>query len=82
MIGGLNHITLAVSDLEQSFRFYADILGCRPAARWDKGAYLTAGDLWLALIVDGKVRDAVRPDYSHIAFSCSADAFAAQMRRL
>lgn len=33
MIQGVNHIPLAVSDLEQSFVFYSDILGGRPLAR-------------------------------------------------
>ena len=82
MISGVNHVTLAVSDLDRSFRFYADLLGCRPVARWDRGAYLAAGDLWLALIVDDTVRAAVRPDYTHIALSCPADAFAVLVRRL
>lgn len=82
MISGVNHITLAVSDLERSFRFYADDLGCRPVARWDRGAYLRAGDLWLALILDDRVGAALRPDYTHIAFSCPADGFAQQVRRL
>ena len=47
-VRGLNHITLSVSDLARSFDFYARVLGFAPKARWDKGAYLEAGDLWLA----------------------------------
>lgn len=75
MISGLNHITLAVSDLERSFDFYSRLLGFQPVARWAKGAYLEAGELWLALILDPDFRDHERPDYSHIAFACSAKDF-------
>ena len=82
MIGGINHSTLAVSDLERSFAFYTGLLGCRPVARWSGGAYLTAGGIWLALIVDDKVRQAVRSDYSHIALSCAAETFYALVSRL
>ena len=52
MIQGASHITLAVADLERAVRFYTDTLGCRLAARWDRGAYLTAGGLWVALALD------------------------------
>ena len=73
-VQGLNHVTLAVRDLDRAFSFYADTLGFAPRARWSKGAYLTAGPLWLALIVDPK-RTVAAADYSHIAFSVTADAF-------
>ena len=77
MITGVNHITLAVSDLDRSFDFYVRALGCKPVARWDTGAYVTAGDSWVALVVDGATRPAQRSDYSHIAFSCAQKDFAA-----
>ncbi len=66
MITGLNHLTLAVSDLARSFDFYAGLLGFRPRARWAGGAYLSCGDLWLCLS-----RDTARParDYTHVAFT-------------
>lgn len=76
MISGINHITLAVRDLEQSFAFYRDVLGFRPLARWPRGAYLLAGDLWVALVVDEHARAAVLPEYSHIAFSVAGADFA------
>ncbi len=47
MIKGVNHVTLVASDLETSFNFYKDILGCQPLARWQRGAYFLVGDLWL-----------------------------------
>jgi hypothetical protein len=39
VLRGLNHITIAVSDLERSLNFYANLLGMTPHIRWDKGAY-------------------------------------------
>lgn len=30
MITGVNHITLSVRDVEQSFAFYSEVLGFRP----------------------------------------------------
>ena len=41
-----------------------------------EGAYLEAGSLWLCLSVDPKAADAVRCDYSHIAFDVVPDDFA------
>lgn len=34
MLGGFNHLTLAVTDLERSIAFYAGLLGCKLAASW------------------------------------------------
>jgi catechol 2,3-dioxygenase-like lactoylglutathione lyase family enzyme len=56
MITGVNHITLAVRNTEESFSFYTQVLGCQPVARWPQGAYLLAGNLWLALHQDQQVR--------------------------
>lgn len=80
MLRGLNHITIAVSDLDKSFCFYHLLLGFKPHARWGAGAYLSLGDLWLCLSCD-----TANPsqDYSHIALDCAADNFiaiAAQLR--
>ncbi len=73
-IQGLNHITLAVGDLARSFDFYVGVLGCTPVARWSRGVYLTAGDLWLALLTSEKPI-AARSDYSHIAFTVAPSDF-------
>lgn len=72
MLNGLNHITIAVSDLERSFSFYVDLLGMVPRAKWDKGAYLSVGELWFCLSYD-----VVKPsqDYTHIAFDVSESDF-------
>jgi catechol 2,3-dioxygenase-like lactoylglutathione lyase family enzyme len=75
VITGINHITLAIADVERSFAFYTSILGFQPIAKWPEGAYLLAGDTWLALVDDPHARKAALPEYSHIAFSISAQDF-------
>jgi catechol 2,3-dioxygenase-like lactoylglutathione lyase family enzyme len=75
MINGINHITLAVKDVELSFNFYTKILGLKPIAKWNKGAYLTSENNWIVLNHDPSVKQAYRPDYSHIAFTCNNSDF-------
>ncbi|WP_374384446.1 fosfomycin resistance glutathione transferase [Dongia sp.] len=82
MITGLNHLTLAVRDLDVSFRFYAEVLGLKAVARWPKGAYLAAGDLWLALTLDDKTRAGPLPEYTHAAFTVSPENFQAMRERI
>jgi catechol 2,3-dioxygenase-like lactoylglutathione lyase family enzyme len=81
-ITGLNHITLAVSDLDRSLAFYRDTLGCTVRALWADGAYLEAGGMWLCLSRDQDMRSAPRPDYTHIAFSVAEEDFATLSERL
>lgn len=78
-ISGLNHITLAVSDIDRSYSFYTDTLGFKPEARWKQGAYLSAERLWLCLSVDD-----VKPaeDYSHLAFSIGQNDLDAWISKL
>lgn len=66
MITGLNHLTIAVTNLERSFDFYMNILDFQPHAKWDKGAYLSLGSLWFCLDVDEVEK---RQDYTHFAFT-------------
>jgi catechol 2,3-dioxygenase-like lactoylglutathione lyase family enzyme len=82
MITGINHITLSVRDVAESFDFYVNILGCTPLARWPKGSYLLAGDMWLALVLDEYVRADALPEYTHIAFSVAPGDFAHLAARL
>ena len=72
MLSGLNHITIAVSDLDRALRFYIDILGMQGHVRWERGAYLSLGDAWFCLSVD---KAAPAQDYSHIAFDIAQDDF-------
>jgi catechol 2,3-dioxygenase-like lactoylglutathione lyase family enzyme len=82
MIKGVNHITLAVRDLEVSFRFYAEVLGLPPRARWHRGAYLEAGEDWICLNVDEATRSESLPEYTHIAFTVEAADFANTVEKL
>jgi glutathione S-transferase fosA5 len=75
MISGLNHLTLSVRDIDRSFRFYVETLEAKPLARWSKGAYLLAGEVWLCLTLDDRTRSSPLPEYSHIAFSVPAARF-------
>ncbi|HET6408326.1 MAG TPA: VOC family protein [Chthoniobacteraceae bacterium] len=81
-ISGLNHITLAVADVERALAFYRDVLGCTVRAVWDDGAYLEAGSLWLCLSHDENVRSSPHPDYSHIAFSVPEAHYVEMSERL
>lgn len=67
MINGMNHITLAVEDIDRSFQFYHDVLGLTPLVKWDKGAYFLVGDFWFCLNVDEKREPA--GCYTHYAFT-------------
>lgn len=82
MITGLNHLTLSVSDLTRASAFYTDVLGFRLLARWPRGAYLLAGELWLALILDESCRSGPLPEYTHIALQLPADQFEPARARL
>ncbi|ACY35279.1 Glyoxalase/bleomycin resistance [Comamonas thiooxydans] len=76
MLSGLNHLTLAVADLPLSLDFYVRVLGFRPRAQWDTGAYLGLGNLWLCLSSDEQRRQARSADYTHYAFTLAQQDFA------
>lgn len=82
MLNGLNHLTLAVRDVNRSFDFYTGQLGFIPRARWQQGAYLSLGDLWLCLSWDSSRAPNAPGDYTHYAFSVAAESFAAVASRL
>lgn len=81
MIRGVNHLTFAVRDLDESLAFYAETLGLSLVARWDGGAYLLAGEDWVTLIVDEAASDSPRPDYTHTAFTVAPQDFEAAKSR-
>lgn len=82
MIRGLNHVTLAVTDVDRAVRFYRDLLGLELKKTWPGGAHFLAGDLWLCLSLDVETRRQPVKDYTHLAFDLSADDFAAMVDRL
>ena len=87
MITSLNHMTLAVTDIERSFDFYRNVMGLTPLCRWDKGAYFLAGDVWFSLNVDptrsATIKDrGLTDDYTHYAFSVSDSDFIPMRQKL
>ena len=82
MINGANHITFSVSNLERSFDFYRDVVGLKPLAKWESGAYFLAGDFWFCLNLDTKTRNGPLAEYSHFAFSVAEKNFEAISARI
>jgi catechol 2,3-dioxygenase-like lactoylglutathione lyase family enzyme len=82
MLVGLNHLTLAVRDLDRSVEFYHQLLGFRLRAQWDAGAYLSLGQLWLCLSRDSLKAEGAAPDYTHYAFSIAQVNFGVFLQRL
>lgn len=79
---GLNHLTLAVSDVQRAVQFYVAGLGAQLHAQWDGGAYLTVGPQWLCLSLDPARASSIDSDYTHIAFGAAAAQFAQLCQRL
>jgi glutathione S-transferase fosA5 len=70
---GVNHLTLAVKNLERSLAFYSGLLGFEVRMQKGRSAYLEAGSLWLALVVDENVRLGPLLEYTHVALSVSKE---------
>ncbi len=75
----MNHITLAVQDIEKSFAFYRDVLDLVPLVKWNQGAYFLVGSkengLWFCLNVDKNRKPS--PCYTHYAFGVDEKDFEA-----
>ena len=82
MITGLNHLTLAVSDLNRSLAFYSELLGFAVRMRGPSSAYLEAGTLWLALVLDPEARRGPLPEYSHAALTVTPSELALLREKL
>ena len=84
MLKGLNHLTLAVTDIHASLTFYQELLQMEVHAVWQSGAYLSCGSLWLCLSYDPsrEIRPAGKSDYTHYAFTVDAADFTAVTLRL
>ncbi|MFA0813530.1 fosfomycin resistance glutathione transferase [Microbulbifer epialgicus] len=81
MLKSLNHITIAVKNLEKSFEFYVELLGMKPHAKWTRGAYLSLDDLWFCLSVSVD-KSSPSQDYTHIAFEIDIENINAMRERL
>ena len=79
MLTSLNHITIAVCNLDKSFDFYVNLLGMKPHAKWEAGAYLTLADLWFCLSL-GETHPS--RDYSDMAFSIQQEDFELMQNKL
>lgn len=75
MIKGINHITLSVRSLDESFDFYSNTLGFKPLMKKKKSAYFLAGDLWFCIEEDVSARSGPLSEYTHIAFSIDQNDF-------
>jgi len=79
MLKGINHITIAVSDLDRSITYYHQLLGMTLKARWLNGAYLSVAGQWICLSLD---EVCTNRDYSHLAFDIEVEHFEAFCQRL
>ncbi len=79
MLQSLNHITLAVNEISESLEFYVSILGMKPEVKWDTGAYLSVGDLWVCL---SEGNASPTNGYSHISLSVSRANFSSYCAQL
>ncbi|EKL3977152.1 FosA13 family fosfomycin resistance glutathione transferase [Morganella morganii] len=78
MLTGMNHLTLAVADLDRSLHFYRDILKMTLHTRWKYGAYLTCGELWICLSADPEIiHRPIHQGYTHYAFTLPPEQFPA-----
>lgn len=79
MVTGINHLTWNVTDVDESFDFYVNVLGFKPIMKCSWSAYFTAGITWIAL-VKGPRREDDR--YDHIAFATSKDDYESLVSKL
>ncbi|OPA91672.1 glutathione transferase [Pseudomonas fluorescens] len=82
MLSGLNHLTLAVTDLDRSLHFYHELLQLKLDATWDKGAYLSLPGLWFCLSLDPSRHSNPAADYTHYAFTVGEADFSVLVTRL
>jgi len=88
MITGINHINIAVRDIDRSFAFYKDVLGFMPLCKSEGSAYFLAGKpdepecLWFSLDLDRQKMRKPSPCNSHIAFSVAPEDFEAMSARI
>ena len=82
MITGINHFTMSVRDIGESFSFYVDLLGLKPIQKSRTSIYLLAGETWIALVREPEMGDEPRPEYNHLAFSLTPETFEPMKEKL
>ena len=86
-ITALDHVSLAVRDLERSIAYYRDVLGLhritRPAFK-SSGAWMASGTLEIHLTINpnGHLRPAPQIDTGDIHFAARVSDFAAMVKHL
>jgi catechol 2,3-dioxygenase-like lactoylglutathione lyase family enzyme len=72
-VAGMNHFTVLTDDVDNTVRFYGDLLGLEPGPRPTlrfPGAWLYAGGQPILHIVGGRPRSDLKPGViDHMAFS-------------
>jgi catechol 2,3-dioxygenase-like lactoylglutathione lyase family enzyme len=79
-ISGVNHLTFSCRNLEVSFDFYKNLLGFRPLVKWERGAYLLVGEMWVCLSLDPEFSP--QKSKGHTAFTIKQSDFEAMKKRL
>lgn len=82
-VTGFNHLTLCVKDLENSLRFYCNILGMELVHRGKTDVYLQWGTAWICLLEKSEYTKGERQlGMDHAAFSIAEEDFAQAVERL
>lgn len=81
MITGINHITISVNDLNESFAFYKDVLNFKPIMKSAYSAYLTLDNIWFALQQEKDI-DRLNESYTHIALNIPSNEYISIIDRL
>ncbi|MET3729876.1 metallothiol transferase [Fictibacillus halophilus] len=76
-VQGINHITIRVSNLDESIKFYVNVLGAKIVHKGNTDIYLDVGGVWLCLIEikDAKPMDKNQVGVDHFAFTVSEEHF-------
>ncbi|OYD07286.1 VOC family protein [Paludifilum halophilum] len=83
-VTGFNHVTIRVSCLSESLRFYRDVLGMELVHRGRTDAYLEWGTAWVCLVEKKESTPAQEMSLGvdHVAFSIGREDFDEAVRRL
>ncbi|MBA2875119.1 VOC family protein [Thermaerobacillus caldiproteolyticus] len=82
-VQGFSHVTINVSDLSRSLRFYVDVLHMKLVHRGRKDAYLEWGSAWVCLQERPEMeRQRQQLGVDHVAFFIDEQDFAEAVQRL